>query len=354
MTKIVTWDSVGNTMWGVRMERIHGDDYHKKRLPSDDPAAIDRAPTFDELFSEYDVSLFECKSLEDVQTQIADAEFLVLHKVNLPADVLKQGKKLRLIQHLGLDYRGMPVAVAKAMGVPCAATPLINYRAVAEHNWALILNHFKRMPLHRVKMQQRAYLEEGWGFLPSLKISLMSDLKIGLVGFGEIARPLADFARVFQMKASYWDIQRFPELEERYGIVFAEWDTLWSESDIVSIQIPIIPETHKIVGAKEFSMMKSNALFLNTARGRLVDEEALIQALRDRQIGGAALDVFYDEPLAKDSPLHDLAEDLSYNVTITPHTAWQGPWTHVRDSLDIWDNVLAVLKGEPIQYEVTM
>jgi len=352
MIKIVTWDSVGNTLWGVRMERIHGENFREK-LPADDPAAIDRAPDFDDLFADYDVSLHECKTLEEVEAHIVDADFLILHKVNLPPEVLEKAEKLRLIQHLGLDYRGMPVATAQAMDIPATATPLINYQVVAEHNWALILNHFKRMPLHRVKMQERAYVKEGWGFLPSLKISVMSDLKLGLVGFGEIARPMADYARAFKMETLYWDIKRFPDLEDDYEIAFAEWETLWRESDIISIQIPIMPETHKIVGAKEFALMKPNTLFVNTARGKLVDEEALIHVLQARKIGGAALDVFYDEPLAEDSPLHNLAEDLSYNVTITPHTAWQSPWTHVRDSLDIWDNVLAVIEGKPIQHEVT-
>ena len=347
MIHIVNWDSVGNTLWGVRRGQNSA-----TRMPTDDPAAIDRSPTFDELFADFDVTLHECESLDDVEQHIEDADFLVLHKVNVPAEVLKRGKKLRLVQHLGMDYRGMPVETATAMGIPCAATPLINYRAVAEHNWALILNHFKRLPQHRIAMQNRAYVDEGWGFLPSLKISLMSDLTLGLLGFGEIARWIADYARVFHMRTIYWDIQRFPELEERYQVEYVEWETLWQESDALSVQIPIKPETHKIIGAKEFAMMKPRALFVNTARGKLVDEDALIDVLRERKIGGAALDVFYEEPLPADSPLHDLHEDLSYNVTITPHTAWQSHWTHIRDSLDIWDNVLAVLNGNPIKYQI--
>jgi phosphoglycerate dehydrogenase-like enzyme len=238
------------------------------------------------------------------------------------------------------------------MGIPCAATPLVNYLAVAEHNWALILNHLKQLPQHRVYMHDRRYVENGWGNLTSLKIALACDQTLGLLGFGEIARPMARYAHAFGMKTIYWDVHRFTELEADYHVEYVEWDELWQQSDILSVQIPIKPETHKIVGAREFAMMKPNALFVNTARGKLMDQPALTEALQNRAIGGAALDVFYEEPLPADHPLHDLHDDLSTNVTITPHSAWQGHWTHVRDSLGIWNNVLHVLRGEPIEYRV--
>jgi D-3-phosphoglycerate dehydrogenase / 2-oxoglutarate reductase len=241
---------------------------------------------------------------------------------------------------------------AQDMGILVAATPLVNYLAVAEHNWALILDYLKHMPQHRRFMQERAYTKEGWGAVPSLNIMLACDQTLGLLGLGEIARPMARYAQAFGMKAIYWDIRRFEDLEAQYGIEYVEWEDLWKQSDILSVQIPIKPETHKIIGAREIGMMKPTALFLNTARGKLVDQPALVEALQTRKIGGAGLDVFYDEPLAEDDPLHALHEDLSYHVTLTPHSAWQGAWTWVRDSLGIWNNVLHVLRGEPIDYRV--
>jgi len=352
MVKILVWDSVGNVLWGVRLDRIVKGDW-RNRLSPDDPAAIDRAPvTFEELFADYDVELIECKSLEEVETNIADADFLNLHKVNLPGEVLAKAKKLRLVQHLGLDYRGVPMDAAKALGVPVAATPLINYVAVAEHNWAVILSQLKRLRQQRIFMQERGYVQEGWGNLQSLGIAIASDKVLGLLGMGEIARPMARYAQAFNMKTIYWDIKRFPELEAKYDLEFVEWEDLFKRSDVLSIQIPIMPETHKIIGAREFGWMKPTSLFVNTARGKLIDQPALLEAIRSRKIGGAALDVFYDEPLPEDDPLHELHEDPSYQVTLTPHSAWQGSWTHLRDSLGIWDNVLHVLRGEPIDYRV--
>ncbi len=349
---VVVWDSVGNTLWGVRSEQRFAADSLRHRLPPDDPAALDAAPTFEELFADYDVTLHECQSLDEVERHLPDADFLVLHKVMLPGEVLMKGRKLRLVQHLGLDYRGIPVNTARTMGVPCAATPLVNYLAVAEHNWALILNHLKRLPQQRAYMYERGYVKNGWGNLVPLRISLACDLTLGLLGFGEIARPMARYAQAFGMKTLYWDVQRFSQLETEYGIQYVEWEDLWRQSDILSVQIPIKPETHQIIGAREIGLMKSTALFVNTARGKLVDQPALVEALQNRKIGGAALDVFYEEPLPVDDPLHGLHEDLSNNITLTPHSAWQGHWTHVRDSLGIWNNVLHVLRGEPVEYRI--
>ena len=93
---------------------------------------------------------------------------------------------------------------------------------------------------------------------------------------GEIARPMARYAQAFGMKTIYWDIRRFEDIEAQYGVEYVSWEDLWSKSDILSVQIPIKPETHKIIGAREIGMMKPNALFVNTARGKLVDQPALL------------------------------------------------------------------------------
>lgn len=350
MIKIVNWDSVGNIMWGVRLERTIGADWRAK-LPPDDPVALPHAPTFEELFADIPHELVECKSLADVETHIEDADFLNLHKVEVPNDVLLRGKRLRLVQHLGQDYRGIPMDAVRALGIPATATPLINYIVVAEHCWAFILNHVKRMPQQRAFMERRGYVTEGWGAPASLRIGMMADLTLGLCGFGEIARPMARYAQAFGMKTLYWDRLRFPQLESRWNVEYCDFDELFARSDILSVQLALNPQTEGIIGARELALMKPNALFITTARGKLVEPTALVNALRERRIS-AGLDVFYEEPLPVDDPLHALHEDLSYNVTLTSHSAWQGPWTWVRDSLGIWNNVLHTLRGEAVEYRV--
>ena len=245
----------------------------------------------------------------------------------------------------------MPLDAARARGIPVAATPLVNYITVAEQVWAYILNWAKRLPSLRRHMASRAYVDSWHGF-PDTKY--LGDLTLGLLGMGEIARPVARVAHAFGMPIRYWDIERFPELETAYGMEFMEWDELFATVDVLSVQLALKPETEGIIGAREIGSMKPSALFINTARGKLVDQPALTDALAAGRIGAVALDVFAEEPLPVDDPLlalHDHA-DAGERVTLTPHNAWQSPWTWVRDSQELWLNVRRSLRGEPIQHLV--
>lgn len=345
---IVIWDAVGNVTWGVR-PWSEWPPATQKQLLAENPQARSIALSVAELLSGHDYRVVHVASAEELAGAISEADFLITHKVPVPAEVLRRGRRLRLVQHLGHDYRGVPMDAAHELGVPVAATPLVNYIAVAEHVWAMALSHLKRLPQQRQRMIDRAYTER-WGTHPELRI--VRDCTFGLLGFGEIARPIARVARAFEMPVLYWDIVRFPELEEQYGVRYAEWDTIFSQSDVLSVQLALNERTEGIVGAREISLMRPDALFINTARGKLVDQAALTAALSERRIGGAALDVFAVEPLPVDDGLHALHEDLSANVQLTPHSAWQSPWTWIRDSHEIWYNILRTLRGETAHHLV--
>lgn len=371
--KIVVWDNIGNTILGMRSWDEWPDDV-QERLKAEDPDAESNIIAFDDLFADYDVELvwlydpvksqrgfvplFEehkhqlraVDAVDDLKSAITDADFLVLHKEMLPPEALKGAEKLQLIQHLGLDYRGVPLQAARDAGIPVTATPLINYSAVAEHVWAMILDHVKRMQDQRDRMVSREYLDDWGAYHPGVKI--ISDLTLGLLGMGEIARPVAQIAKAFNMRAVYWDIVRFPELEKQYDLTFMEWDDIFRTADVLSLQLALNEQTAGIIGSREFELMKPTSLFMNTARGKLVDQEALIDALTSGEIGGAALDVFEEEPLPGDSPLHALHEDDAHSVILTPHSAAQGPWTWVRDSQEIWLNVIRKLNNEPLKHLV--
>jgi D-3-phosphoglycerate dehydrogenase len=371
--KIVVWDHIGNTLLGVRPWSSWAPSIQRWML-AEDPEAEAHAPSFDQLFADYDVDLQwflgemsgpgifgtlvedfapavrELTDAEQLMPAIADADYVVIHKQALPAAAVLGAERLRLLQHLGQDYRGVPMAAARERGIPVAATPLVNYIAVAEHVWALILNHLKRLPVLRQHIASKSYGAD-WSAVPH--IGLARDSTLGLAGFGEIARPIARIAKAFDMPVLYWDIVRFPELEEQYGVTFVEWDELFRRSDILSVQLALNDQTAGIIGAREIDMMPPHALFINTARGKLVDQVALTTALEAGRLGGAALDVFFEEPLPHDDPLHALHENLDANVTLTPHIGWQSPWTWVRDSHEIWNNVLRSLRGEPIHYLVS-
>jgi phosphoglycerate dehydrogenase-like enzyme len=370
--KIVVWDSIGNTLLGVRpwssWEPIQVEHFLRE-----DPAGEQHAPSFRQLFADYDVdliwfnsaegpyapfgqlyadyegSLRFTQSVDEIAREIVDADELVIHKERLPADALRGATRLKLVQHLGQDYRGVPMDAARELGVPVAATPLINYITVAEHVWALILNRLKRLPAIREHMRARVYAET-WGLFPDTKY--LGDVTLGLLGMGEIARPVARVARAFDMPTIYWDVERFPDLEAKYGLRFVEWDEIFRRADVLTVQLALNDKTRGIIGAREIGLMKPTALFVNTARGKLVDQAALTGAVAEGRLGAVALDVYAEEPLPYDDPLLALHDQPGDRVTLTPHCAWQSPWTWVRDSRELWDNVLRSLRGEPIHHLV--
>lgn len=351
---IVVWEEYNYVLLGVQFRNEYAHEIDK-RLPPNDPARVEwakDAPLFEELFADYDIKLTKVSTLEELDAIIEDVDYLVVHKQRLPAEVLRKGKKIKLLQHMGQDSRGIPMETAREMGIPVCVTPLINYIAVAEHAWTMLLNFYKQTREQERQMKERLYVERGWGAtVPNVRI--VQDYTLGLLGFGEIARPMANYAHAFEMKCIYWDKVRFPpELEEKYHVEYVEWDDLFKRSDVLSVHIPIMPSTEKIIGAREFGLMKSDAYFINTARGKLVDQDALVDALKNRRLGGAGLDVMYEEPVPVNDVLHELNEDPTYDVTLTSHSAWQGHWTHIRDSLNIWNNVYHHLRGEPLKYEV--
>jgi phosphogluconate 2-dehydrogenase len=372
--KIVVWDNIGNTLLGMRSWEAWGS-HVQERLTIEDHAARERVVTvsdvlgdqpydlvwlydpvksqrgFSSLFTEMGARLVDTNEPGAIAREVADADFFILHKETLPPQALKGATKLKLIQHLGLDYRGVPMAEAAELGVPVAATPLVNYSAVAEHVWAMILGDLKRTADQRDYMTSRGYLKEWGAYHPGVQI--VSDLTLGLLGMGEIARPVAAVAKAFNMRVVYWDIQRFPKLEASLGIEFVEWDEVFRQSDVLSVHLALNEQTEGIIGANEFAEMRPTALFVNSARGKLVDQDALIHALDNWEIRAAALEVFAEEPLPADSRLHEFHEAPEHRVILTPHSAAQGPWTWVRDSQELWFNIRRVLDGEPIKHAVS-
>jgi phosphoglycerate dehydrogenase-like enzyme len=370
--KVVVWDSIGNTVLGVRPWQSW-DPAVQETLLRENRAAREIAlplrelvggeeielvwfnsadapyPPFGQLYADFADSLRFTRDRDEIARAIEDADVLILHKEQLPAVAIERARRLRLIEHLGQDCRGVPLEAARARGIPVAATPLVNYLTVAEQVWAYILNWAKRLPSLRRHMASRAYVKSWHGF-PDTKY--LGDLTLGLLGMGEIARPVARVARAFDMPVRYWDIERFPELETAYRTTFVDWDELFATSDVVSVHLALNAQTEGIIGAREIALMQPTALFINTARGKLVDQAALTEALSEGRLGAVALDVFAEEPLPVDDPLLRLHEYGDERVTLTPHNAWQSPWTWVRDSQELWLNVRRALRGEPIHHLV--
>ena len=252
------------------------------------------------------------------------------------------GDSLRVISQMAVGYDNIAVATATARGIPVGNTPGVLTDATADFAWALLMAAARRV------VEGDRYVRAGrwrtWG--PTLLLGPeVSGATLGIVGFGRIGQAVARRALGFGMRVLYHSRSRQPELEAGLGVTPADFDTLLSAADFVSVHTPLTPATHHLFGAPQFQRMQRSAILINTARGGVVDPEALYHALRDGVIAGAALDVTEPEPLPLDSPLLTLA-----NLIVAPHIASAGVQTRDRMATMAADNLLAGLRGERLPY----
>lgn len=225
--------------------------------------------------------------------------------------IIESGKKLRFIQSAGVGYERIDLDAATNNRVVVMNMPTGTTVSVAEHTIALILACSKNL----VKAHENM-VKGGWRFL-YLGVELWKKT-LGIIGFGKIGREVAKRMKAFEMNILAYDPYVKKEDVEKMGGLKADLKTLLKESDIVSIHSPLTKETKGLIGQEELGLMKPSAILINTARGELVDEEALYKALKEKRIGCAGLDTYTQEPINKDNPLLTLD-----NVVLTPHMAVQ-------------------------------
>jgi phosphoglycerate dehydrogenase-like enzyme len=250
---------------------------------------------------------------EPVAASVAGADFVLVATVRLDDEALAGASRLRLIQHQGVGYDNIDLAAARERGVPVAICPTGTSVGVAEHVFLLVLAIYKRLLEADASMRRGEWLQ--WALRPtSFEIAGKT---IGLVGLGRIGREVAVRARAFAANVVYFDPVRPDAASERaLGVSFLPLDELLAAADVVSLHLPLTPATRHLIDAAAIEQMKPSAVLINTARGPLVDENALVAALRAGRLLGAGLDVFAREPPPPDHPLFALP-----NVVVTPHVA---------------------------------
>ena len=247
--------------------------------------------------------------------------------------VLAAAKSLRAIARVGVGYDAVDVAAATENAIAVTITPGANHDAVAEHTFALLLAAAKSVAIsdHLLKAGQ-------W------KRDITMPLRgrtMGIVGLGRIGKAVALRAIAFQMKVAAYELFPDKEFVARHGVSLVTLDTLFTEADFVSLHAPMGAETKHLINRRTLGMMKRDAILLNTARGGLVCEPDLVEALKSKRIAGAALDVFEDEPLPKDHPLTNLD-----NVVLTPHTAGTDWQSRMDMAVMAAESIVALSKGE--------
>jgi lactate dehydrogenase-like 2-hydroxyacid dehydrogenase len=248
------------------------------------------------------------------------------------------GPQLKVIANVAVGYDNIDLSAAEAAGVIVTNTPGVLDRASADHTFALILAATRRITEgDQLIRDQRPWV---WGPRMLVGLDISAGATLGILGYGRIGQAVARRAKAFDMTVIASSRSRPPGSVED-GVTFVDTSTLLADSDVVTVHTPLSAETRHLIDAAALRLMKPTAYLINTARGGVVDEEALIAALHNGEIRGAALDVFEGEPRVNPSLLD------APGLVLTPHTASAGEAT--RDTMGILaiDNAAAVLAGEP-------
>jgi phosphoglycerate dehydrogenase-like enzyme len=259
----------------------------------------------------------------------------------LSAADIAAAPRLRLIQKIGVGVNTIDLAAARARGIAVCNLPGTNARAVAELTLLLMLGALRRVS----HFDAATRAGQGWAQPPALQDSLfeLGGRTVGLVGYGAIPALLAPVLAALGCRLLYTARAPKPEAEGSYRTLAG----LLAESDVVSLHIPETPETRGLIDAGAIARMKRGAVLVNTARGGLVDQAALVAALRSGQLGAAGLDVFVQEPADPADPLFSLP-----NVVVTPHIAWLTTGTFDRSFAIAAENVRRLAADEPLLHRV--
>ena len=260
---------------------------------------------------------------------------LLTDKIN--RQVLKANPRLKIVANYAVGYDNIEVSYAKKKGIVITNTPGTLEHAVAEHAFALLLAAARNIPQADAFMRAGRYRR--WEPLLFIGTELQGKI-LGIVGLGRIGAGVAQRAAGMGMKVQYYDVRRNPEFEKKYQASYRSLKSLLLSADFVSLHVPLLPSTRHLIGTSELSWMKKSAYLINTSRGAVVDEKALVAALRRKQIAGAALDVYEREPKLT-SGLTKLP-----NVILTPHIASATIEARTAMSELAARNILAVLQGK--------
>lgn len=288
-----------------------------------------------------DVRVFDRHADEDETIRrIGDADILLLNKTFITQKILDACPQIKLICVLATGFNVIDCQACRRRGIPVVNVPAYSTWAVSQFTFALLLEL-----CHQVGHHDRAVHEGRWISCPyycfwDTPQMELAGKTLGIIGFGRIGQAVARIAKAFGMNVIACSRTHYPEAEKIAPYV--DLETLYAQSDIITMHCPLFPETEGMINAEAIAKMKDGVIFLNTSRGLLVDETALAEALRTGKVRCAAVDVVSREPMTEDNPLL-----TAPNCIITPHMAW-APEEARQRILDVTiDNIRAFLKGTP-------
>lgn len=271
--------------------------------------------------------------------ELKSADGVLGSGLKIDKELLDKAPQLKVVSNISVGYDNLNLAALATRGIIATNTPAVLNETVADTIIGLILAAARRIPEldHWVKNGQwKSNLEEQWFGVD------VHHKTLGIIGMGGIGTVVAKRAHYgFDMEILYHNRSKYRDAEEQYDAIYCSMEELLRKSDFVCLMTPLTAETEKLMGKREFELMKKSAIFVNASRGKTVDEEALIHALETGEILGAGLDVFVNEPIRSDNPLL-----LMKNVVTTPHIGSATYETRLKMAKLAASNLVAGLKGE--------
>ena len=293
--------------------------------------------TLDILHTLGNVTLYGLTSPEEMPSRIADADIVLCNKTDITAEVMACAPKLKYVGVFATGYNNVDLAYARAHGITVCNVPGYSTDAVAQHTFALILEHASRVGEYDTFVQAGGWLRSPT-FSPFVCPTMeLAGKTLGLFGYGHIGKKVAEIAKAFGMR-----VLVHTRTAPTDGTETVSFERLLAESDFISVHAPLNEGSRLKFDAAAFAACKTGAYFVNTARGPIVDEQALAEAVRSGKLSGAAVDVLHSEPMAEGCPLLGVK-----GITLTPHVAWAPFETRSRLMGIVCDNLQNWINGCP-------
>ncbi|MGH0348815.1 2-hydroxyacid dehydrogenase [Sinorhizobium meliloti] len=276
----------------------------------------------------------------------ADGVIFVWHTEVLDSEALDHAPKLKIAARRGVGYDNIDIAEAERRGIEVTVTP-VHTHTIADLTFGLMINAARKLHHADAFVRSGQWTEAGTWVAQRFIGYDVSYKTIGIIGFGKIGKHMAKRARGFDMEVLYNDVISQPEAEKELGATFVSLDELYARSDFISINCALTEQTRSMIGREAIAKMKDTAVIVLSARGGIVDEEALYEALSTGKLGAAGLDVFEEEPVSLDSPLLKLE-----NTAFSPHLGTSVMETRVRMATTAAEDVIRVLREQAPLYSL--
>lgn len=303
-----------------------------------DAATLGEDVTFEKWEALGNLTVYKYTSASEVVPRLKDSDIAIINKVKMTDEVIKSLPKLKLICVTATGYDNISLSACKERGVALCNVKGYSTHSVAQVTMSLVLSLMTHLDEYCDSVKNGEYQNSGIENRLTPVFHELYGKTFGIVGLGNIGRQVARIAEAFGCNVLCF--KRTPD--QNYCCV--DLETLLKNSDIVTLHLPLNDQTEKIIGKKELSLMKPNAILVNVSRGAVTDEKAVAEALKNHTIGGFATDVYSVEPMENISPLNEI-KDFE-NVLLTPHMAWGAYESRIRCINEIAENIAAYIKNE--------